>query len=83
VDGKIDTFMGFKFIHTERLQKNGSSQWRIPAWRKSAMGLGIAKDIEGQISQRGDKRYAWYAYVNQSIGASRLEEAKLVEIVCA
>jgi hypothetical protein len=44
------------------------------------MGLGLAKDIDGQITQRGDKSFAWYAYVCQSIGATRLEEAKLVEI---
>lgn len=83
VDGKIDTFMGFKFIHSERLLLNSSSQTRVPVWRKSAMGLGIAKDIEGQVTQRGDKRFSWYAYTDQSIGAARLEEAKLAEIVCA
>jgi hypothetical protein len=83
VDGKIDKFMGFTFIHSERLQENSSSQTRVPAWRKSAVGLGVAKDIEGQITQRGDKRFSWYAYVDMSIGAARLEEAKLAEIVCA
>jgi hypothetical protein len=60
VNGQIDTFMGFKFLHSERLQLNGSSQTRVPAWRKSAMGLGLAKDIDGQLSQRADKSYAWY-----------------------
>lgn len=83
VDGKIDTFMGFKFKHTERLQVNGSGQYRVPAWRKSAMGLGIAKDVSTDVYQRGDKRKAWYAYADMSIGAARLEEPKLVEIICA
>lgn len=83
VNGQIDTFMGFKFLHSERLQLNASSQTRVPAWRKSAMGLGLAKDIEGQLSQRADKSYSWYPYLCQAIGASRLEEAKLVEIICA
>lgn len=83
VNGSIDTFMGFNFIRTERLQLNASSQTRVAAWRKSAMGLGIGKDIEGQLSQRADKSYAWYPYLCQTIGATRLEESKLVEIVCA
>lgn len=83
VDGKIGTFMGFTFVHSERVQLNSSSQYRVPAWRKSAMGLGIAKDIEGQIQQRADKRFSWYAYTDMSIGAARLEESKLVEIICA
>lgn len=82
VDGKIDTFMGFKFIHSERVLKNGSGQYRIPAWRKSAMGLGIAQDIDGMVSVRGDKRFSWYCYADETIGASRLEESKLVEMIC-
>jgi hypothetical protein len=82
-DGKIDTFMGFKFIHSERLQKNSSSRYRVPAWRKSAMGLGIVQDIQGQIAPRPDKRFSWYCYGDESIGASRLEESKLVELICA
>jgi hypothetical protein len=83
VDGKIDKFMGFNFIHSERLLTNASGFTRVPVWRKSAMGLGIAKDIEGNVAERADKRFSWYAYVSMSIGASRLEEAKLAEIVCA
>jgi hypothetical protein len=81
-DGKIDTFMGFKFVHSERLQLDGNGYTRVPAWRKSAMGLGIAKDISGQIAPRPDKRFSWFVYADMSIGAARLEEAKLVEIKC-
>ena len=47
-DGKIAFIMGFQLIHSERLLANVSSQWRVPAWRKSAMGLGINKDISAQ-----------------------------------
>jgi hypothetical protein len=83
VDGKINSFMGFTFIHSERLQTDASGYTRVPVWRKSGIGLGIAKDIWSQIDTRPDKRFSWYAYVAQSIGASRLEEAKLVEIKCA
>lgn len=83
VNGTIDTFMGFNFIRTERLQADSNSYTRVIAWRKSALGLGIGKDIEGQLSQRADKSYAWYPYLCQSIGATRLEESKLVEIKCA
>lgn len=75
-------FMGFKFMHTERLQKNGSSQFRVPCWRKTAVGLGIAKDTWSKIGERPDKRFATQVYAAKSIGASRLEEAKLVELVC-
>lgn len=82
VDGKISQFMGFTFIHSERLLLNGSSQTRVMAWRKSALGLGIGQDIEGNIAQRPDKKFSWQVYSDEVIGASRIEEAKLVEIVC-
>lgn len=83
VDGKIDTFMGFSFIRSERLQKNASAQYRVPAWRKSAMGLGIVTDIQEQSDKRSDKCFSWYVYCDEDLGAARLEEAKLVEIICA
>lgn len=83
VDGKIDRFMGFTFVHSERLSSDGSGFTRVPAYRKSALGVGIAADVSTMISQRADKRYSWYVYAAESIGASRLEEAKLVEIKCA
>ncbi len=81
-DGKVVRIVGFEVIHSERLLLNGSSHRRVPAWRKSAMGLGIAKDISGRMAERPDKRFSMYVYTDMSIGASRLEEAKLVEIIC-
>lgn len=83
VQGKIPKALGFNFVHTERLQSNGSSQVRVPAWRKSAMGLGFSKPIWGRIAERPDKRFSWYVYAAATVGAARLEEVKLVEIVCA
>lgn len=82
-DGKIARILGFDLIHSERLQLNSSSQTRVPAWRKSAMGLGIAQDISPRIAERPDKSFSTYVYTSMSVGGSRLEEAKLVELVCA
>ena len=82
-DGKVAYIMGFQLIHSERLQTNTSSQTRVPAWRKSGMGLGISKDISAQMAERPDKRFSMYVYLDMSIGATRLEESKVVEIVCA
>ena len=81
--GTIDSFMGFRFIHSERNQLDGNGYARVPAYRMSAMGLGVAKDIEGQVQLRPDKRMAHYAYCDMALGATRLEEAKMVEIKCA
>jgi hypothetical protein len=80
VDGKINSFMGFEFKHSERLGVDSNGFDRIPAWRKGGMGLGIVKDISGRVAERPDKRFSWYVYADMSIGASRLEEAKITEI---
>ena len=76
-------FMGFNFIHTERLPLNGSSQRRVPAFAKSGMHLGLFNDINTMISERADKGYATQVYVKGTFGATRTEEGKVVEIVCA
>jgi hypothetical protein len=81
-EGKIDRFMGFTFRHSERLQTNASGYTRVPAYRQSAMGLGIIRDIEGQIGPRPDKSFSTQVFTDEEIGAARLEEAKLVEIIC-
>ena len=73
---------GFTFIRTERLAVDGSSYRRVAAWCKSAIGLAIGADIENQVTKRADKRFSWYAYFKMFIGASRLEETKLIEIKC-
>lgn len=82
MSGKIDKFMGFTFIHSERLVQNGSGYWRVPAYRKSAMGIGIARDIEGQIGVDPGRSFSTIVYADESIGAARLEEVKLVELIC-
>lgn len=83
VDGKITAFMGFNFIHTERLAVDGSSYRRCPAFAKSGMHLGMWNDINTMISERADKGYATQVYVKGTFGATRTEEGKVVEILCA
>lgn len=82
VQGQVDTFMGFKFKHTERLAVDGSSDRRVIAFAKSGMHLGLWNDINGRISERDDKSYATQVYVKGTFGATRIEEGKVVEILC-
>ena len=84
VEGRIKSFMGFNFIDSERLPVNGSSQRRCPVWAKSGMHLGIWNDMETDISRRNDKSgRPWQVYLMETIGATRLEEGKVAEIICA
>lgn len=81
-EGKITRFMGFNFIFTERLPTDGTYR-RIPVWVKSGMCLAIWNDVETNIGPRADKNYAQQVHVRGTFGATRTEEAKVVEIKCA
>lgn len=84
VDGKLKSFLGMNFVHSERLDADGSSYRRVPVFAKSGMHLGIWNDISTDLSQRKDLRgMPFQAYVYMTVGATRLEEEKVVEIKCA
>jgi hypothetical protein len=83
VDGRITAFMGFNFIHCERLDTDGSSYRRVPVFAKSGVHLGMWNDINTMISERADKGYATQVYCKGTFGATRVEEGKVVEIKCA
>lgn len=83
VRGEMDTFLGYKFLHSERLLKTASTSYRrLPVWAKSGMLLSIGKDITTQVSPRPDKKFSWYAYIMLSMGCTRMQENKIVEIQC-
>lgn len=99
VQGEIDTFMGFKFVRIERLpavdaihDANGvvdsagstvTNARRCLAWAGDGVVLAIGKDMEAKIEKRADKNYATQVFARMSIGATRIEETKVVEVVCS
>ena len=80
VRGDIDTFLGFKFIHTEQLTQDATPNRQAMCWAKSGVQLGIGADIKASIAPRADKSFSTYVYYSMCIGATRLEEKKVVEI---
>jgi hypothetical protein len=81
--GEVDTFMGFRFIRSERLLLNGSNQTRCPVWVPSAIVLGTWNGLETRIGERPDKKYINQVYMRATLGATRTQETKVVEIPCA
>tara|TARA_R100001082_G_scaffold13116_1_gene6791 strand:- start:3480 stop:4346 length:867 start_codon:yes stop_codon:yes gene_type:complete len=79
VRGEINSYMGFNFIHSERLTGAAADRKAI-AWAKSGVQLGIGADIRASIAPRADKSFSTYVYYSMSLGATRLEEEKVVEI---
>lgn len=82
VNGDVDTFLGFKFIRTERLAVDGSGFRRVPVWVPSGVGLALPMSPTARVTERADKSFSWYAYYSARFGASRLEEEKVIEIKC-
>jgi hypothetical protein len=80
-EGKIDTFLGFTFVRTERLIKASTTRYCL-AWVKSGVGLAIGEEIKTDIGFRKDKSNAVQILVDQQFGATRIEDSKVVEVAC-
>ena len=78
VQGQIDTFMGFKFIHSERLLSNSEGFKNCLAYVRPAVRLGMGEDIKVRIAERPDKAFATQVYASLTAGAVRVEEAGVV-----
>jgi len=126
VRGEVDSFMGFEFIRTERLNtvaalqsvsgagdryttssndlifdqdtgksiafdSTGTSSHNIttkagshivlPCWVKSGLLKATGDDIQTRITERDDKSYSVQPFCSMSIGATRMEEDKCLELV--
>ena len=100
VQGQINSFMGFEFHRTERLDLqvdalscdtttgvagSGSSvigQRRCIFWAQDGLLLATSQDMQTEIERRADKSYATQVYVSMGIGATRMEEEKVVSGLC-
>ena len=82
VKGDFDTFLGFKFIRTQRLLTDGSGDRLAYAYAGTAIGLGVPKDIMVDIGPRRDKRMSTQVYVCMSLGGVRIEDEQVIEVAC-
>ncbi len=77
--GDINTFLGFEFIMTNRLDVDSNDIRSCFAWAEDGITLGIGKDVSARIDERSDKGYATQVYYCMDIGAVRMEESKVVK----
>lgn len=82
VQGEVNTFLGFEFIMTTRLTTSAANVRVCFAFAEGGIELGIGEDIMARIEERADKSFSTYVYTRMTIGATRLEEAKVVAIEC-
>lgn len=83
VDGSINSFLGWKFTQYEGLPTDtANTDRRIPCWHKSAIVLGQWNALETKIGERPDKKYLTQVFMKGSLGATRTQEKKVIEILC-
>ena len=78
-NGEVNSFLGFNFIVSNRLT-SASSKRLCLVWAMDGCKMAIGQDLMTRIDERADKGYAHQVYVCQSIGATRMEEDKVVTI---
>lgn len=83
VQGEIDTFLGFQFHVYNNLTVDGSSNRRCFAFAESGIVFGQWNGFSTRIDERADKEYLWQVFNSATIGATRTQEEKVVEILCA
>jgi hypothetical protein len=89
-DGRIKRFMGINFVIVQEVETicagtddaSGTSVG-IPFWVPSGMYLGIWSDLNTVISQRNDLTLGpWQIAMDKLVGATRIEEAKVIRCWC-
>lgn len=89
VNGEVDTFMGFIFVRTERLPlinpaaaAGPANPRRVMAWVKSGVLLAMGESPTTNAAPDPTKGFNIRLHMKASFGATRMEEAKCVEIRC-
>jgi hypothetical protein len=80
VRGEIDTWMGFKWITSTRVISGATTSVGY-AYHKYGLALAMADAPKVRTDERADLSYSWQVYYELSLGAVRLEEARVVRIV--
>lgn len=81
VQGEVNSFLGFEFIRYEQLPKTGNLRSCL-AWASDGLLLAVAEDVNARVTERPDKNYSTQVYVEMDMGATRMEEKKVVTIEC-
>lgn len=79
--GSVESYHGFKFFWSNRITKDavGSTGYRNIAWAQDGLLLATAAEVKSRIDERADLSYSVQVYSEMSMGAVRMEGAKVHE----
>lgn len=83
VNGDIDTFMGFKFLKSQRLSVDGAGYDKVPFWHRNGMKLALGQDLRVDMSFIKTKvSQPLQIYSDIDLGATRMQEKLVGYIEC-
>ncbi len=83
--GQVTTYLGLTWIRSERLEVDLIPTPDVRScimWYKQSMGIAVNEDMFARIAERADLSFAWQVYCRLTMGATRIEEAGVVQIDC-
>lgn len=81
--GDVDTFCGFKFVWLpDGIVNVASNISDCFAFHKTGICFGMLEELFLRITERSDLSFSKQVYYEMSCGAARLEEAKVVKVLC-
>jgi hypothetical protein len=82
VNGEVNYFMGFEFCPTQLVAVDGSDIASTFAYTRSGIVAGITSAFDARVEQIPTKNYSYQVWAEQDIGATRVQEEGVVEILC-
>lgn len=81
VQGDVNFFMGFEFVKTQTVAVSAGDIASCVAYTKSGLVAGITSPPEARVTQESTRNFSWQAWMSQDMGASRMEEEGVVEVL--
>lgn len=82
VSGSINSFMGFEFIVSNRLEATSDPYRKVFAWAEDGIALAVGKDLVTRIEERADKSFSTQVYVCAQFGATRKNYMRPDTVTC-
>ena len=82
-EGNVTTFMGFRFIHSERVPEDSSGYRRVLVSLPKSFKLVTAKSLNLGLWRDTAKKNIPYMYMKQSLDGSRMWGETTAELKCA
>jgi len=82
VNGEVSYFMGFEFCPTQLVSVSAGDIASTIAYTRSALVAGITSAFDARVEQLPTKNYSYQVWCEQDIGATRIQEEGVVEVLC-